>query len=76
MGLCFIGKRKFTKFIQEVCSLQLYVQAAIGGSWATGPSANWCIIILIQYLEERPGDFISLDGTVMGKHRGRQQEGA
>ena len=45
--------------------------AAICGSWSTGSSVNRCMIILMQYLEERPGDFISLDGTVMGKHRGR-----
>lgn len=39
MGLCFIGKRRFPKFIEE-------------------------------YIEERPGLFMSHDGHVIGEHRG------
>ena len=61
MGLCFIGKRKFSRFIQEVCVLCDHMLLDV--SWHM--NSHW------QYLEEQPGHFVTLDGKVMGKHRGK-----
>ena len=61
MGLCFIGKRKFSRFIQEVCVCCVTIC-----SWmCLDMNFHW------QYLEEQPGHLVTLDGKVMGKHRGK-----
>ena len=60
MGLCFIGKRHFPRFLSEVCSC-----TGIHDYHFT--NNMWC---MCRYVEDRPGKFVTLDGEELGWHRG------
>ena len=71
MGVCFIGKRHFPSFLSQVkvgdimrqsCEqsrrLSTHILVAVGT----------CIL---QYVEDKPGRFLTLSGEVLGSHNGR-----
>ena len=59
MGLCFVGKREFPKLINEVI---FFTKGKVVGMYF--------IVSLLQYLEEKPGFFVNLDGEIVGEHKG------
>lgn len=87
MGICFIGERNFENFILEVslkhelfvphklaslvCFLYFSVLLFVFLSYLLFRDTGKPIHICFQYLEPKPGNFVSIeDGTVMGTHKG------
>lgn len=74
MGICFIGKRNFENFILEVSVLWC---ERLGPCFCSEPGAVGDGALVFQYLQPRPGRFISIeDNKVLGTHKGETQSGA
>ena len=59
MGLCFVGKRSFSKFISQVKTAS---HVPLYGS----------LVVTLQYLDTLPGGtFVDLKGRVLGEHDGK-----
>uniref|UniRef100_A0A673CDF6 Mitochondrial tRNA-specific 2-thiouridylase 1 n=1 Tax=Sphaeramia orbicularis TaxID=375764 RepID=A0A673CDF6_9TELE len=72
MGICFIGERNFENFILEVRD-----EISGGVLWRKTVqkvlyvSYNTMLFFSLQYLEPKPGHFVSIeDGSIMGHHKG------
>lgn len=74
MGICFVGKRNFENFILQVSVLCC---KGVESRFCAGPGSISNEALVFQYLQPRPGKFISIeDSEVLGTHKGETQPGA
>ncbi|XP_032348370.1 mitochondrial tRNA-specific 2-thiouridylase 1 isoform X8 [Camelus ferus] len=68
MGICFVGKRNFENFILQVSVLCC---KGVESRFCAGPGSISNEALVFQYLQPRPGKFISIeDSEVLGTHKG------
>ena len=68
MGICFVGKRNFENFILQVSGFWC---KRMQPRFCSGPGSVSNETFVFQYLQPRPGKFISIeDNKVLGTHKG------